>query len=57
MRDAVPLYFLDYSFNLDSHNNIQFDPELRPHQMYLKVGDVFKVELIDDRITLVKQDG
>ena len=54
-RRTVPLYFLDYSFHLDSDNNLQFDKDLSPHQLYVKEGDEFIVEVRDGMVTFVKQ--
>ena len=54
-RRTVPLYFLDYTFHLDSDNNLQFDRDLSLHQLYVKEGDEFVVEVRDGMVTFVKQ--
>lgn len=54
---TVPLYFVDYTFSLDPNDNIQFDPEIKLNQLNVVEGDIFKVEIIDNKVTLVKQNG
>lgn len=54
-KRSVPLYFLDYSFHLDINDNLQFDRDLSLHQLCVKEGDKFVVEVIDGMVTFVKQ--
>ena len=54
-KRTVPLYFLDYTFHLDSNNNLQFDRDLKPYQLCVNEGDEFVVEVIDGMVTFVKQ--
>ena len=55
-KDLASLYFIDYTFSLDPNNNIQFDPELSLHQLNVVEGDIFKVEMLNNKVTLVKQN-
>ena len=54
-KRTVPLYFLDYSFHLDTDDNLQFDRDLSLQQLCVKEGDKFVVEVIDGMVTFVKQ--
>lgn len=54
MRD-VPLYFIDYSFNLNKNNDIEFDPDMKPHMLQVNEGDEFKVKFIDGKIVLERK--
>ena len=50
-----PLYFIDYIFQLDSKNNILFDKELKLRHLNMAEGDNYTVEIVDDKIALIKQ--
>ena len=47
--------FVDYYFGLNDDGSIELDPELTTDKLNLKEGDLFKVEVIDNKITFKKQ--
>jgi len=46
--------FVDYTFRLMEDGSIEMDPELSAEKLNLKNGDLFKVEIVDDKLTFKK---
>jgi hypothetical protein len=55
MRET-PLFFIDYTFHLTENNDIQFDPELTADQLCVKEGEMFKVKLVNNKVTLSREN-
>jgi len=47
--------FIDYYFGLLEDGSIEMDPELSPEKLNLKDGELFKAEIIDNKIIFKKQ--
>jgi hypothetical protein len=46
--------FVDYTFRLLEDNSIEMDPELDATKLNLKDGDLFKAEIVENKIVFYK---
>jgi hypothetical protein len=49
------MIFVDFTFRLFEDGSIEMDPELALEQINAKEGDLFKIEIVNDRIIFKKQ--
>lgn len=54
MRDH-PLYFMDYIFQLNVNNDIQFDRELNLEHFDMKEGDMLQVKMVNGTVVLERK--
>ena len=49
------MIFVDYNFTLHEDGSIEMDYELSAEKLNLKNGDLFKAEIIDNKVVFKKQ--
>lgn len=49
-NNQYPITFVDYNIMVPMPGKIMFDEEMKPEQLSVRDGDIFKVNIINGRI-------